>query len=41
MSDDLPRKVESETEVAGEPKKMEVIMTFYDYNADIKIEPPM
>ncbi len=40
-SDDLPRKVESETEVAGEPKKMEVVMTFYDYNADIKIEPPM
>ena len=40
-SNDLPRKVESETKVAGEPKKMEVVMTFYDYNANIKIEPPM
>lgn len=39
VSDNLPRKMESEADVNGKPSKVRI--TYYDYNADIKIEPPM
>jgi outer membrane lipoprotein-sorting protein len=38
-SDNLPRKMEIEANVNGKPSKMRI--TYYDYNADIKIVPPM
>ncbi|HKP87143.1 MAG TPA: hypothetical protein VJZ26_13655 [Blastocatellia bacterium] len=38
-SDNLPRKIESEGQINGKPSKS--LVTYYDYNADIKIEPPM
>ena len=38
-SDNLPRKIETEGQINGKPSKS--LLTYYDYNADIKIEPPM
>ncbi len=38
-SDNLPRKMEVETDVNGKPSKM--VITYYDYNTDIQIVPPM
>jgi hypothetical protein len=38
-SDNLPRKMEVEGNVGGKPSK--TLITYYDYNADIKIDPPM
>lgn len=38
-SDNLPRKMEVEANVNGKPSKMRI--TYYDYNTDIKILPPM
>jgi outer membrane lipoprotein-sorting protein len=38
-SDNLPRKMETESEFNGKTSKTHV--TYYDYGADIKIEPPM
>ena len=38
-SDNLPRKMEVEASVNGKPSTM--LITYYDYNTDIKIEPPM
>ncbi len=38
-SDSLPRKMEVEANVNGKPSKM--LITYYDYNTDFKIEPPM
>ncbi len=38
-SDKLPRKMEVESEIEGKPSK--TLITYSDYNSDIKIEPPM
>jgi hypothetical protein len=38
-SDGVPLRVESESTINGE--KHRVVVTYYDFNADIKIEPPM
>ena len=38
-SDNLPRKMEVEADVNGKPSKL--LITYYDYNTDIKIVPPM
>lgn len=38
-SDNLPRKIEAEGEFNGKASKARI--TYYDYNTDIKIEPPM
>lgn len=38
-TDGLPRKTESESEVGGRTRKL--TSNFYDYNTDIKIEPPL
>jgi hypothetical protein len=42
-ADNLPRKTESEGELEfmGKPLKTKSTITFTDYNADIKIEPPV
>ncbi len=42
-ADSLPRKTESEGEFAfmGKPLKTKTTVTYSDYNADIKIAPPM
>jgi outer membrane lipoprotein-sorting protein len=39
VSDNLPRKMEVEANVNGKPSK--TLITYYDYNTDIKIVPPM
>ena len=43
VTDSLPRKTESEGEInfMGKPLKTKTTVTFSDYNADIKIAPPM
>jgi TonB family protein len=41
VADGLPRRCEFECIVAGGSTKSTVIETYYDYNADIKIEAPM
>ncbi|MGA9772527.1 MAG: hypothetical protein WBV94_26070 [Blastocatellia bacterium] len=38
-SDNLPRRMEVEADANGKPTKM--LITYSDYNTDIKIEPPM
>ena len=38
-NDNLPRRMEVEADVNGKPSK--TLITYYDYNADIKILPPM
>ena len=38
-NDNLPRKMEVQADVNGKPSK--TLITYYDYNADIKIAPPM
>ncbi|HST23915.1 MAG TPA: hypothetical protein VLR90_22600 [Blastocatellia bacterium] len=38
-NDNLPRKMEVQADVNGKPSK--TVITYYDYNADIKIVPPM
>ena len=37
-ADNLPRRIETETEIKGKTSKATI--TYFDYNADIKIEPP-
>ena len=37
-ADNLPRRIETETEAKGKTSKATI--TYFDYNADIKIEPP-
>lgn len=37
-ADSLPHRIESETQIQGKPSKATI--TYFDYNADIKIEPP-
>jgi hypothetical protein len=38
VADSLPRRMETETEIKGKTSKATI--TYFDYNADIKIEPP-
>jgi hypothetical protein len=37
-ADSLPRRIETEAEIKGKTTK--VTITYFDYNADIKVEPP-
>ena len=37
-ADNLPRRMETETEIKGKTSKATI--TYFDYNADIKIDPP-
>ncbi|HKP12704.1 MAG TPA: hypothetical protein VJZ91_11355, partial [Blastocatellia bacterium] len=37
-ADSLPHRIESETDLKGKTSKATI--TYFDYNADIKIEPP-
>jgi pectate lyase len=37
-ADNLPRRIETEAEINGQPSKATI--TYFDYNADIKIDPP-
>lgn len=37
-ADDLPRRIETEAEINGKPSKATI--TYFDYDADIHIEPP-
>lgn len=43
IADGLPRKVEivADTDFEGSPQSLKLTTTYYDYNADIKIEPPL
>jgi hypothetical protein len=38
VADSLPRRMETETEIKGKTSKATI--TYFDYNADIKIDPP-
>jgi outer membrane lipoprotein-sorting protein len=38
-TDNLPRKMETESDFSGKHSK--TLVTYYDYGADVKIEPPM